>query len=64
MFRMRLGEAANGIRAKGPGSADLRVALRAIVESLDMRREMAWHSRGYLDLLGPFIAEAQGGTEE
>lgn len=63
-FYTRLGEVADGIRAEGPGSADLRVALRTVVGSLDTRREMAEHSRGYLDFLGSFIAEARGGTEE
>ncbi|MCH7228441.1 hypothetical protein [Haloferula sp. A504] len=59
-----LGEVSDGIRASGPSAADLRVALRGIVESLDTRREAAGHSRGYLDFLGPFIEQARGGSKE
>jgi hypothetical protein len=60
----RLGKVADSIRATGPSASDLRVAVRGIVGSLDLRREQAGHARGYLDFLRPFIEQARGRGQE
>lgn len=37
-------------------------ALKSAQSSLDTRREMAGHPRGYLDFLAEFISQARGGS--
>lgn len=44
--------------------ADFINCLLAIEDSLKTRREMAGHSRGYLEFLKDFIAEAASETED
>lgn len=44
----------------GLPAAHFIAALKATQESLDTRREMAGHSRGYLDFLAEFISGARG----
>ena len=38
--------------------------LLAVEDTLKVRREMAGHSRGYLEFLKDFLAQAEGGAEE
>jgi hypothetical protein len=47
-------------REGGPPPAHFIAALKATQQSLDTRREMAGHSRGYLDFLGDFMNDVRG----
>lgn len=44
--------------------AHFAMALKATQDSLDTRREMAGHSRGYLDFLEEFMRDARGEASE
>ena len=44
----------------GVPAAHFITALKATQSSLDTRREMAGHPRGYLDFLAEFMSEARG----
>jgi hypothetical protein len=49
-----------GPATEGVSRGDYVKALLAVEDSLKLRREMAGHSKGYLDYLGEFIPQARG----
>lgn len=51
-------------RDGGPPAAHFAAALKATQGSLDTRREMAGHARGYLDFLEEFMSQARGEAGE
>ena len=50
----------SGAMPEGASRGEYSNALLAVEDTLKLRREMGGHSRGYLDFLAEFIAEARG----